>query len=68
MGVGHKYDCVQIYLLTHILLTSCYHFIPSDSVVKFDTAEEAQRAIEMFNGRPQPDGPPLEVRCDRTRK
>ena len=49
-------------------MISSFYFIFRDSVVKFDTAEEAQRAIEMFNGRPQPDGAPLEVRCDRTRK
>lgn len=37
-------------------------------IVKFDTSEEAQRAIELFNGRLQADGVQLEVRYDRARK
>ena len=68
MGVGHKCDYSVIYLFVNIFMISFFYSIFRDSVVKFDTAEEAQRAIEMFNGRPQPDGAPLEVRCDRTRK
>lgn len=52
------------------LYCKSYNFYPRYlcRIVKFDTAEEAQRSIELFNGRAQVDGPALEVRYDRARK
>lgn len=55
-------------LIFPILIFFLSSFLSLSSVVKFDTSEEAQRAIELFNGKVQADGPPMEVRFDRARK